>query len=763
MSFPLNPVDGARTIANGIKYVYSAATNSWRRDFNNVLDRLFLVGGNQATNTGTGDLVVYGGAGFGKNVYIGGNLFVAGTSTTFTQAIVGTISTASAAYNIIGGARGSLVYQTTASTTGFITIANTGSILMSNGVIPIWTASAAISVAQATSATNIVGGLQYQIPFQAGVNLTTFSANLTYNNATLSIKNATVSTDSNTGALVVGGGVGIGGDVYIAGGIQVNGTATWINSTNVNIVDKNIVIAQGSINNTAANGAGLTVDTPTNKPQIYYASTDDSWNLNKPLNLNSGIQSSSTVTGTLRVIGGVGIAGDLFAGSLRGPLTGTVGAGTKNSGAFTTLAATSTAVSTSTATGALTVAGGAGIAGDLYVGGLIIGNILSAQLATTATYASIATTALTANYATTASVASVASVANNIAGGATGRVPFQSGTSSTTFSANLTFDGTNLQTTKITVSQTDTSILPSFSTGLSLVNTGNNQSPVLRLAGNTNGFAFVASSGTLKIMQDAVSSLTNSLMNISLTGVSIPTQTVSTASTNGALTVAGGVGIAGNVYIGSLLDVKSTVNVASTLTANSLVVGSTSTFNGSLLPTLDTTYDLGSLTAKWKTLYVSSSTVYLGSNSISATANGITLNGKPLVSSSVQQYILSTSSVVTVANGLMILNNTDYWTSIRFLCTSKRVGITSPSGNRNEYIVSGNPSMGNDGSAIIPVSSGVDGVYSGNYILDLPINPPIGGPNAPGTPGQVAYDNTYTYVCVTTDTWHRWSSSRNWS
>ena len=365
MSFPLTPANGAKATVNGIKYNFSAVTNSWRRDFNNVLDRLFLVGGNQAINTSTGDLVVTGGGAFGKNLYVGGDLIVSGTSTTFTSALVGTISTANSALTLIGGTRGSLVYQSTVSTTAFIPIATTGSILMSNGVIPIWTASAAINVAYANSASNVVGGAQYQIPFQASTGSTTFNASFTYNNTTLSIKNSTPSTDTSTGALVVAGGVGIGGDVFIAGGLQVNGTATWVNSTNLNIVDKNIVIAQGSANAAAANGAGFTIDLPSNKPQIYYASVDDSWNFNKATNFTAGIAAVSTVTGTLRVTGGVGIGGDLFAGSLRGPLTGTIGAGTKNSGAFTTVGVTSAQASTSTLTGALTVAGGVGIDGNL--------------------------------------------------------------------------------------------------------------------------------------------------------------------------------------------------------------------------------------------------------------------------------------------------------------------------------------------------------------------------------------------------------------
>jgi hypothetical protein len=54
-------------------------------------------------------------------------------------------------------------------------------------------------------------------------------------------------------------------------------------------------------------------------------------------------------------------------------------------------------------------------------------------------------------------------------------------------------------------------------------------------------------------------------------------------------------------------------------------------------------------------------------------------------------------------------------------------------------------------------------LFQDSYILDLPMDPPISGPNSPGIPGQVSYDNTWTYVCVTTDTWHRLASIRTWT
>jgi len=567
MSFPLNPVNGQQAIVNGIKYNYTAATRSWRRDFSNVLDRLFLVGNNQATvgNTSTGDLVVVGGGRIGRDLILGGDLYVGGI-------VKGLVTTATNASTIIGGAAGSLVYQSSTGTTSFIGIASTGSILMSNGVIPVWTASAAITVSQATSATNIIGGGQWQIPFQSSTGTTTFSSNLTFNRSTLSISTNTQSISTTSGALVVAGGVGIQGDVFIGGNLQILGTSTVVNSQTLDVADVNITVAKGAINAAAADGAGLTVEGPTTQPRIYYAVSDNSWNANLVFNLNSATitattQAVSTASGALQVRGGIGVGGTVFAAGLSGPHNGTVGAITPASGVFTTLAVRTGVTSTSTGTGSLVVQGGAGIAGDLYVGGVINGTITYATSSSYATSATTAVSATSAGSATTAVTAQSATTATNLAGGSAGTIAFQSAANVTSFNNNFTFDGTTIKNYIA-----NSNILSQYAIGLDLKNTSVNQSPVIRLAGSSSGIALLSSFGVLKIMQDA-NSLTNALMNIGLTGVSVPITTVSTGSTNGALTVSGGVGISGALNIGT----AATINGFPVTTMVGVPTSSTST------------------------------------------------------------------------------------------------------------------------------------------------------------------------------------------
>jgi hypothetical protein len=87
------------------------------------------------------------------------------------------------------------------------------------------------------------------------------------------------------------------GVVVIKGDLQVDGTTTTINSTTLTVDDKNIVLADGSANAAAADGAGITVAGAN--ATLTYASTGDKWSLNKPLD----------ITGALNVAGNVTFAG----------------------------------------------------------------------------------------------------------------------------------------------------------------------------------------------------------------------------------------------------------------------------------------------------------------------------------------------------------------------------------------------------------------------------------------------------------------------
>ena len=128
------------------------------------------------------------------------------------------------------------------------------------------------------------------------------------------------------------------GTVFIAGNLQVDGTQTIINSTTVNIDDKNIQVATGAANDAAANGAGITVDSGEGDKTFQFEATGDNWGASENLNLASGkaykinntsvlnattlggavVNSSLTSVGTLTgltVSGNASIEGDVDLGN----------------------------------------------------------------------------------------------------------------------------------------------------------------------------------------------------------------------------------------------------------------------------------------------------------------------------------------------------------------------------------------------------------------------------------------------------------------
>ena len=149
----------------------------------------------------------------------------------------------------------------------------------------------------------------------------------------------TASSNTTTGGVIITGGVGVGGAIY-TGSIQ----NTPIGSTTK---------ATGAFTTLTATGATT---------------------------LTTNTASTSTTTGTLVVTGGIGVSGDVYAGSLQDT---PIGSSSASTGAFTTLTATGATTftantpSTSTTTGTLVVTGGIGISGAIFNGGDITtsGNI----------------------------------------------------------------------------------------------------------------------------------------------------------------------------------------------------------------------------------------------------------------------------------------------------------------------------------------------------------------------------------------------------
>jgi hypothetical protein len=103
----------------------------------------------------------------------------------------------------------------------------------------------------------------------------------------------------------------ITGKVIILGDLQVDGTTTTINSTTLEIDDKNIELSKGATNKAASDGAGITVDLGTDgTATLLYGSTADAFTFNKGLSVPTitGLSSNAslitrTSTGTDNLLG----------------------------------------------------------------------------------------------------------------------------------------------------------------------------------------------------------------------------------------------------------------------------------------------------------------------------------------------------------------------------------------------------------------------------------------------------------------------------
>jgi len=350
---------------------------------------------NNSVSTNTGALTIAGGVGIGRDMYVGGTIY--GVATTAT--------------NLGNGTVGQIPFQTNTGTTGFFGPGNVGQILVSNGASvggPVFTNTSTFVVGYSTST---IGGSAGSILYQSAVDRTAFidiGANDTFLRS-----NGSTATFVTTGSMIVGRATlannvagGLAGSLlyqsapdnttsvpigdsgfllqsngsvplWVSVGTLSAGTANAVSITNDNSTAQTHYL---TFVNTATGSAGINVSAPTGI--TYYPATG---------NLGIGI---TTATAKLEVVGGVKISG------------------------ITTL--TNTIVASSTLTGALQVRGGVGIGGTVYVGeninvignGIFTGDIAvnGGDITTNQTTFNLLTTAsTTVNFARAATTLSVGS------------------------------------------------------------------------------------------------------------------------------------------------------------------------------------------------------------------------------------------------------------------------------------------------------------------------------------------------------------------
>lgn len=413
-----------------------------------------------ASSTITGALQVIGGAGIGQDLYVGGDINIAGGDIITNNSTFNLVNTNATTVNLAGAATA----ITIGATSGYVSIRNTeatssavtgalrvaGGVGVAGGVFVGDTVTATNLVIKGASATSYlgtagslfidgasgnqliqastnnlangiglstIGGTNSNVYSSGGISFTT-GQTLRLNNTptggvtrvvissagNVSMTAGTASTGVTTGTLVVTGGVGISGDLYVGNAGYINNasiiTTATLGGFGVSTITAGTdTVVSGSVGPVII-WNNSTLQTITNRG----ATTTNA------ISITNTTAATSTTTGALKVTGGMGVGGRLYVGDR--------------------IAAVSTSASVSTTTGALVVTGGVGIGKDLYVGGIIFGS-LSGTVSTSTNIAN--------GGAGQILYQSAKGITNFVATGTSGQILISNGTGAPTFIDTSTF------------------------------------------------------------------------------------------------------------------------------------------------------------------------------------------------------------------------------------------------------------------------------------------------------------------------------------
>jgi hypothetical protein len=375
-------------------YTLGNSTYQWS---NLYTQNINITGLTQATNTISGALILSGGAGIGKNLYVGGQINSVNTtpsSSTGTGALVvlGGAGIAGAVY-IGGQLRVQTTTNSTSTNTGALTVSGgagfAGDVYAKNffdatGNKFITTASLSSFVVTSLTAgtdTAVSGSTGYITVWNTST-LQSITARGATTNAVVDFTNTTTSISTNTGAVRITGGLGIGKDLFVGGNIVINGnvafngTVTSVLSTNTIYTDNIIELHTPPLDKWNFNdGKDIGVKFR------YFSTTSDSAFLGRAndsgylewyesgsefansstfigtygtfktgkIQLTGGVDSSGQGSGSLVVEGGIGITGKLYGGNIYSNNSIVLTAASiSNYGISLLTAGTGTAISTST-------------------------------------------------------------------------------------------------------------------------------------------------------------------------------------------------------------------------------------------------------------------------------------------------------------------------------------------------------------------------------------------------------------------------------
>lgn len=295
-----------------------------------------LVDATSATSTITGALQVVGGVGIQGSLYAAGIIY-SGGSPVITQQSFGS-------FGVTQAIAGPYIGISPTTGTGTVTISNLGvQTLSGSQYIAVSNSTGSITLTN-LGVQSLVDGGETTVSAATGSNVsvtvTSTLQNVTSRGSTttnaINITNSTISSDIISGALIVSGGVGIGGNVNVFGTIFASGFQV-VTSNTIGLFGVARVNAGPAIGIDPAGGTGtitvtnLGVQSLTAGTDTVVSSTTGTvlvWNNStlQSVTNRGGITSNvlqitnpspaiDTVSGALRVTGGVGVQGSVYAGN----------------------------------------------------------------------------------------------------------------------------------------------------------------------------------------------------------------------------------------------------------------------------------------------------------------------------------------------------------------------------------------------------------------------------------------------------------------
>lgn len=212
--------------------------------------------------------------------------------------------------------------------------------------------------------------------------------------------------------------------------------------------------------------------------------------------------------------------------------------------------------------------------------------------------------------------------------------------------------------------------------------------------GGSSGFTYDKVTGQLTNSGNIVGGNINGPLNGPLNGtvgaVTPNTGAFTSIVVNNNATVAGNI-TTGNANVSSRLNVTGNANVGNLFSNGTANVGNlrvSSRVQSSLVPSSDETFDLGSSVLKWRDLYLSGTSIKIGSQSITSNLNGVSVSNNFYVSNSISSNNFSANRITGV------------------ITTAAQPNITSV-GNLTGLTVDGVANLGNVSN--IRISGGING------------------------------------------------------